>query len=73
MFRTTGKWGLHKSTIQSYLKDEPYFITNKATVKFNLNDWNADLKASNAYKVSYSLLPVKLHKETPNPFNDEEN
>ncbi len=72
MFRTTGKWGLHKSTIQSYLKDEPYFITNKATVKFNLNEWDGDVKASNAYKVSYSLLPVKLHKESSNPFNDDE-
>jgi DNA primase len=67
MFHSTGKWGLHKSTLQSYLKHEPYYITNKATVKFKINDYQDFVKASNAYKVSYSLLPIKLEKES-NPF-----
>jgi len=67
MFRSSGEWGLHKSTIQNYIKDESYYITNKATVKFKVNDFEGSTKASSAWQVCYSALPVQFHKEIPVP------
>lgn len=73
MFRTTGERGLHKSSLQNYLKGEKYYITNKTTVKFNINEYSTEKKASNAYQVVYSLLPVQLHKESISIDEKDEN
>lgn len=70
MFKTNGDFGLHKATLQNYIKDESYFISNKQTVKFRINDASSMLKASSAWQVMYSALPVRLHKESENPFQD---
>ena len=61
MFTTTGKWGLHKSTLQSYLKSESYFI-KKTTVKFYTDNYHKTTrKPSHAYQFCYSEIPINLH------------
>ncbi|MDA3817019.1 MAG: CHC2 zinc finger domain-containing protein [Prolixibacteraceae bacterium] len=62
-FHTTGEWGVHKSSMQSYLKDEDYFISNKSTVKFKVNSFDNSVKAAAAWQVVYSSLPFQFHKE----------